>query len=173
VAASDKSPSALAGWVTGPLFGLANARGEGLDTASGRVPPAALADLVARVDAGELSAGAARTVLEKMYHGGEGAGAIVEREGLGLIADAGELAAVVAQVLADNPKAVADYHGGKGTALGFLVGGVMKATRGQADPNVARALLVSALEETPATPAGARPFDPQNHQPSTGGGETG
>ena len=80
-----------------------------------------------------------------MYRSGETADTIVRREGLTQVADAGALAAVVDEVLAANPKVVADLQAGKKAALGFLVGQVMKSTGGRANPAVVNALLGEKL----------------------------
>jgi aspartyl-tRNA(Asn)/glutamyl-tRNA(Gln) amidotransferase subunit B len=87
----------------------------------------------------------AKDVFEKMFRSGDTARAIVEREGLSQVADAGALAAVVDQVLAANPKVVEDWRGGKKAALGFLVGQVMKSTQGRANPGVVNRLLSEKL----------------------------
>jgi aspartyl-tRNA(Asn)/glutamyl-tRNA(Gln) amidotransferase subunit B len=149
VAAYDGTPGQLAPWVIGALFGLMNAANQDMADAAATVPPRHLAELVALVDAGSLSGSAAKEVLATMHAGGEPAAAIVAREGLGLITDDSTLAAVISEVIAANPRAVADYQSGKANAVAFLVGGVMKATRGQADPNLAKALLLAALEQLP------------------------
>jgi aspartyl-tRNA(Asn)/glutamyl-tRNA(Gln) amidotransferase subunit B len=107
------------------------------------VPPRNLVGLLRLIDDGTISGRIAKDVFEKMYRSGEGAEAIVGREGLTQVADADALGAAVDQVLAAHPKVVEDYKGGKKAALGFLVGQVMKATGGRANP----ALVNSLLEE--------------------------
>ncbi|MBI2543972.1 MAG: Asp-tRNA(Asn)/Glu-tRNA(Gln) amidotransferase subunit GatB, partial [Candidatus Rokubacteria bacterium] len=94
------------------------------------IPPLNLARLLALIDSGTISGKIAKDVFEKMYRSGEDAEAIVKREGLVQVADAGALAGVVDQVLAANPAAVEDWKKGKKQSLGFLVGQVMKATQG-------------------------------------------
>ena len=79
---------------------------------------------------------------------GDAVDAIVERLGLRQISDAGALGAVVDEVLAANPDAVADVRAGKGQAIGFLVGQVMKATKGQANAAVAGAAIRERLGDT-------------------------
>lgn len=149
VAAYGGAAAELAPWVVGALFGLMNAANQDMAAAAVTVPPTHLAALLKLVDAGTLSGSAAKEVLAAMHATGKPAEAIVEREGLGLITDHAALTAVIAEVVAANPRAVADYQSGKANAVAFLVGGVMKATRGQADPNLAKALLVAALEQLP------------------------
>jgi len=84
-----------------------------------------------------------------MYRSGEDAPTIVKREGLVQVADAGTLAAVVEQVLAANAPAVEDWKKGKKQSLGFLVGQVMKATQGKANPAIVNQLLLEKLPKQP------------------------
>jgi len=109
------------------------------------IPPANLADLIILIEDGTISGRIAKDVFEKMYRSGEDARAIVDREGLTQVADAGELSAVVDEVLAQHPKVVLDWKGGKKAARGFLVGQVMKATAGKASPAVVNSLLDEKL----------------------------
>ena len=109
------------------------------------VPPAHLAGLLRLVDAGTISGKMAKDVFDRMYRTGERAEAIVEREGLAQVADSGALGAVVDQVLAQHPRVVEDWKGGKKAAAGFLVGQVMKATQGKANPQVVNRLLAERL----------------------------
>jgi len=109
------------------------------------IPPKNLARLLALIDDGTISGKIAKDVFEKMYRSGEDAETIVRREGLVQVADAGALAAVVEQVLAANAPAVEDWKKGKKQSLGFLVGQVMKATQGKANPAIVNQLLLEQL----------------------------
>jgi len=80
-----------------------------------------------------------------MFATGKDAEAIVKEKGLAQISDEGELAKIVDEVIQQNPQSVADYKAGKEKALGFLVGQVMKATRGQANPGLVNKLLKEKL----------------------------
>ncbi len=80
-----------------------------------------------------------------MYDSGKAPAAIVEESGQTQISDSDELAAIVAQVLGEQPAAVQDYRDGKESAIKFLVGQVMRATRGRANPQTATSLLEEAL----------------------------
>jgi aspartyl-tRNA(Asn)/glutamyl-tRNA(Gln) amidotransferase subunit B len=80
---------------------------------------------------------------------GKSVGAVVAERGLASISDRGQVAAAVAQVIRDHPGPVAQYRGGKTATFGFLVGQVMKATRGQADPQMVREALQDALASAP------------------------
>jgi aspartyl-tRNA(Asn)/glutamyl-tRNA(Gln) amidotransferase subunit B len=109
------------------------------------VSPAGLAGLIRLIDDGTISSKIAKDVFEKMWSTGDDARAIVEREGLTQVADAGAIAAIVDQVIAQNPKAVADFKAGKAAAAKSLVGQVMKATQGKANPTLANRLVEEKL----------------------------
>ena len=113
------------------------------------IPPRNLARLLALIEDGTISGKIAKDVFEKMYRSGEDAETIVRREGLVQVADAGALGAVVGQVLASNPGAVEDWKKGKKQSLGFLVGQVMKATQGKANPALVNQLLLERLPKEP------------------------
>jgi aspartyl-tRNA(Asn)/glutamyl-tRNA(Gln) amidotransferase subunit B len=109
------------------------------------IPPENLAGLLRLIDDGTISGKIAKDVFEKMYRSGEGARIIVEREGLTQVADLQALGVAVDLALAANPKVVADYKAGKKAAVGFLVGQVMKATQGRANPALVNTLLAEKL----------------------------
>jgi aspartyl-tRNA(Asn)/glutamyl-tRNA(Gln) amidotransferase subunit B len=109
------------------------------------VPPAHLAGLIKLIDDGTISGKIAKDVFEKMVRSREDAATIVQREGLTQVADTGALGAVVEQVIAANPKAVADWKAGKTAAAKALVGHVMKATQGKANPAVVNRLIEEKL----------------------------
>jgi aspartyl-tRNA(Asn)/glutamyl-tRNA(Gln) amidotransferase subunit B len=111
------------------------------------IPPANLNGLVAFIKDGTISGKIAKDVFDKMVAEREDAATIVHREGLTQVADAGELGAVVDQVLAAHPKVVDDWKGGKKAAMGFLVGQVMKATQGRANPALVNTLLGEKLRK--------------------------
>src|SRR5262245_20554946 len=126
----------VANWVTGDYLRLRNAADGPIS-----VDPAALADLVRLVAAGSINRTSARQALEAHVESGDSMPAIVDRLGLRQISDEGELGRIVDEVIAANPSAVADVRAGRAQAIGFLVGQVMKATRGQANAGVAKAAL--------------------------------
>jgi aspartyl-tRNA(Asn)/glutamyl-tRNA(Gln) amidotransferase subunit B len=117
------------------------------EDAIGRSPvtPAALAGLIRLIDDGTISGKIAKDVFDKMLRTGDDARAIVEREGLTQVADEGAIATIVDQVIAQNPKAVADFKAGKAAAAKSLVGQVMKATQGKANPALANRLVEEKL----------------------------
>jgi len=127
-----------ANWVMGNLM-AALKNGETPVTAEN------LGQLVRLIAAGELSGKLAKDVLPKMIATGDSAAVVVEREGLRQIADTGALDQIVAGVIAANPKQVEQYKSGKTTVINFLVGQVMKASRGQAKPDVVTDLLKQKL----------------------------
>ena len=106
---------------------------------------ARLGELVALIAKGELSGKLAKEVFPKMFETGDSASAIMEREGLRQISDEGALGGMLDQVIAANPKQVEQYKGGKTSVLGFLVGQVMKASKGQANPGMVNELLKQKL----------------------------
>jgi aspartyl-tRNA(Asn)/glutamyl-tRNA(Gln) amidotransferase subunit B len=137
---------AAANWVTGELFGALNRLGR--DITDSPVSSAQAAELLNLVGDGTLSGSMAKTVFEKMLETGDGAGAIVEREGLKQTSDTGAIDAAIADILTANADKVAEYKGGKEALFGFFVGQTMKAMAGKANPKLVnerlRELLASA-----------------------------
>jgi aspartyl-tRNA(Asn)/glutamyl-tRNA(Gln) amidotransferase subunit B len=142
-AAVAGDPRAAANWVMGDLAAALNADGKSI--AESPVPPERLGELISLIAKGSISGKMAKDIFPKMYSSGESAQVIVEREGLEQISDTGALGTIVDQVLAANPKQVEQYRGGKTAVLGFLVGQVMKASRGQANPAAVNELLREKL----------------------------
>ena len=140
------APKAVANWVTGEYLRLAKLAGPDAEAGPGLlVDGAELGHLVRLVAEGELSTTNAKQVFERHATTGEPVADIVDDLGLRQIDDREALAAVVDEVLAANPAAVADVRAGKGQAIGFLVGQVMKATRGQAQPSTVQAIVRERL----------------------------
>ena len=92
-----------------------------------------------------ISGSAAKPVLEGMFNTGKSAGEIIEQQGLSQISDTQEIENIIAEVINSNVQAVDDYKAGKTSALTFLVGQVMKATRGRANPKLVNELLKKKL----------------------------
>ena len=136
---------AVANWIMGDLSRLLNAAGQSVDRS--RVTPERLAGLLRLIDQGTVSGKMAKEVLEVMFASGAEAAQVVKERGLSQISDEGALLDVIRRVLAENGKVVADFRSGKDRALGFLVGQVMKKTRGQANPDAVNRLLREALRE--------------------------
>ena len=133
----------VSNWMLGDLSRLMNL--ENRDITEVQVTPAHLVELLALIDAGTLSGTIAKTVLEEAFTSGAEPAKIVREKGYSQINDSSVVEAAVAQALADNPQAVADYVKGKETAARFLVGQVMKLTRGQAKPELALELVQAGL----------------------------
>ena len=144
VEGSSTAPKTAANWVTGALQAALNEAGVDADEAA--VAPDALGELLALVADGTLSGTAAKDVFAAMWRGEGRAAEIVEREGLRQISDTGELAAIVADVLAAHPTQAQQYRDGKHKVIGFLVGKVMQKTRGKANPAMVNALLKQQLD---------------------------
>ena len=142
-ARASGDPRGAANWVMGDL--AAALKAEGKEIAESPVAAGQLGELVALIAKGEISGKMAKEIFARMFASGESAGAIVEREGLRQISDSGALEAIVEQVLAANPKQAEQYRAGKAQVLGFLVGQVMKASRGQANPGSVNELLKKKL----------------------------
>ena len=129
----------IGNWVMGELSRLLNAGN--MEISQCNITPGQLADMLKLMDKGTISGKIAKTVFEEMFDSGKDPEQIVKEKGLMQISDEGAIASEVDRVLADNPKVVEDYRTGKEKALGFLVGQVMKATRGKANPDLVNKLL--------------------------------
>jgi aspartyl-tRNA(Asn)/glutamyl-tRNA(Gln) amidotransferase subunit B len=139
--AQGVEPKAAANWVTGSWLGLHKTDAE----AAARVDAGQLADLIGRVARGELSGTNAKEVFAEHAANGARVASIVEAKGFHQISDAGALRGVIDEVIAANEKAVADYRAGK-PVIGFFVGQVMKATRGQANAAVVQEAIKTKLD---------------------------
>jgi len=133
----------VANWLANDLLGRLAERSEGIEQTV--VTPAHLAALVDLVAAGSISGAQGKEVLGDMVATGRGPAAIVEEKGLRQVSGRDELAAVVTQVLAANPDVAERVRAGDPKPVGFLVGQVMKVTKGQANPSVVQALLAELL----------------------------
>jgi aspartyl-tRNA(Asn)/glutamyl-tRNA(Gln) amidotransferase subunit B len=143
VALASGNPKMAANWVMGDLMGMLKAQGK--EISESPVSAAHLGELVKMIAKGELSGKLAKEIFPKMFSTGEAPDVIVEREGLKQISDTGALEKVIANVIAANPKQVDQYRGGKTTVMNFLVGQVMRATRGQANVAVVTDLFKQKL----------------------------
>lgn len=141
--AAYNNPKTVANWIMGDLSRLLNAGN--MEIKECQVKPGQLAGMLRLIDDGTISGKIAKGVFEEMFETGKDAAVIVKEKGLTQISDEGAVAAVVDEVIANNPKSVADYRAGKEKAMGFLVGQVMKATRGKANPDLVNRLLKERL----------------------------
>jgi aspartyl-tRNA(Asn)/glutamyl-tRNA(Gln) amidotransferase subunit B len=137
-------PKTVSNWLMGEVSRCLNAAGREIEETG--LTPRRLAELLELVRAGVISGKMAKDVFDEMFTTGADAGAIVKEKGLVQIADAGELGAVAERVIAAHPGPAADFRGGKEKALGFLVGQVMKETKGKANPQLVNQLLRDKLQ---------------------------
>ena len=135
---------AASNWMLGEMARLLNQGGEHISEV--KVKPKQLAELQLMVDDGTLSSTMAKSVFEKMYETGDDPKDIAEAEGLSQISDTDAVLAAVQQAIAENPGPVQEYLGGKQQVMGFIIGQVMKATRGKANPRVASQIVRERLE---------------------------
>ncbi len=140
------APAVVANWMTQDLAALANAAH--IEPPEGKVTPKHLADVARLVDDGTISTAGAKAVLEEAFASGREVEEIVEDKGLRQVSDTGALGALVDEVIAENPEPAEQFRAGKEGALQFLVGQLMKKTRGSANPQVARDLLRERLDSS-------------------------
>jgi len=133
----------VSNWLLGDFSRLLNATNTAIENV--KISPKHLAQMLGLVDNGTISGPAAKAVFEEMFRSGKGASEIITEKKLSQISDAGEIREVVKQVMANNTGAVADYTSGKQQALTFIIGQVMKATRGRANPAVVREIITQEL----------------------------
>jgi len=139
-------PKAAANWIMGDLLRFfKDANLDMKDLSASPVTPKMLADMILLVEKGTISGKIAKTVMEEMYKTGKAPGAIVEEKGLVQISNSGELEVIVDNVMTQHADAVEQFRSGKQGSLGFLVGQVMKATQGRANPQTVNELLRKRL----------------------------
>lgn len=138
-----KDPKTVSNWLQSELVGILNEREETIETTS--LKPEDLRSLIQLIEKGTISGKIAKDVLPEMVETGKAAEKIVEEKGLVQISDTGELEKIIEAVILNNEKVVSDFKSGKKTAIGFLVGQVMKQTKGKANPGVVNQLLEKKL----------------------------
>lgn len=134
---------AVSNWIMGDLLGYLNANNLELDQV--KITGQGLGEMIGLMEKGTISSKIAKTVFKEMLESGKGPQAIVEEKGLVQISDEGAIKEIVLKVIEANPQSVADYRAGKEKAIGFLVGQVMKESKGKANPGLANKLIVEAL----------------------------
>ena len=139
-------PRTTANWVLGELTGALNR--DGLDITATRVDAQSLAGLLARIADNTISGKIAKEVFDAMWQGEGDADTVIDTRGLKQITDTSAIDGIVDKVIAANPQQVADYRAGKEKILGYLVGQVMKETRGKANPGQVNESLTRKLRET-------------------------
>ena len=143
VAAKAPEAKLAANWVMGELLGALKAAGK--EIGDSPVSPEALAGLLGLIQDGTVSGKMAKAVFEKMFSESRSAPEAVQELGLRQITDTDEIQNVVRQIVAANPKQLAQYRSGKTAVFGFFVGQVMKATQGQANPQKVNEVLKEEL----------------------------
>ena len=144
VAGASGAPKAASNWIMGEL--LRTIKERGVTVADVPLTAAALAGLIKLVESGAISSSIAKEVFAKMYASGRSADEIVAADGLAQIGDEAALATIIREVVGKNADAVAQYRAGKAQTFGFLVGQVMKASGGKANPKLTNQLLRKELD---------------------------
>lgn len=143
--AQGVNPKLAANWLIGEVAGYLNREGLEARVLAEKLTPLALAQLLARQHDGTISGKIAKEVFAAMWAGEGSADEIIAAKGLTQISDSSQLSAMVDEVLAANPKMVAEFHAGKEKAFNALVGQLMKASKGKANPTQVNELLRAKL----------------------------
>lgn len=138
-------PKQVSNWVMGDVLRIVNE--EEIEIEDLSLKPKELAELIKLIDNGKISNNIGKKVLRVMFETGKTASSIVKEKGLIQISDENELREIVKEILIKNEQSVIDYKNGKDRALGFLVGQVMKATRGKANPQLANKIILEIIDE--------------------------
>jgi aspartyl-tRNA(Asn)/glutamyl-tRNA(Gln) amidotransferase subunit B len=145
VAAHPADPKRCANWMANELLGRLKEAGEEIENSP--VPAKSLAGLLDRIADNTISGKIAKDVLDAMMESGSDADAIIEENGLKQVSDSGAIDAIIKEVMDANPEQVEGYRGGKDKLMGFFVGQVMKASKGQANPGMVNQRLKELLKE--------------------------
>lgn len=135
----------VANWLLGDVSAYLN--NEGVEIGSFPVAPAHLGELVALIKKGTLSSKLAKKVFAEMVKTDKAPGALVKELGLEQVSDTGAIEKLVEETLAENPQSIADFKASKDRAIGFLVGQIMKKSRGKANPGMVNQMLIKKLKE--------------------------
>ncbi|WP_127533893.1 Asp-tRNA(Asn)/Glu-tRNA(Gln) amidotransferase subunit GatB [Paenibacillus kobensis] len=140
-----KDAKAVSNWIMGDLLGYLNANN--LEFGDIKLTAQGLGEMIGLLESNTINSKIAKTVFKAMLESGKLPKQIVEEQGLVQISDEGAVKEIVVQIVEANPQSVADYKAGKEKAIGFLVGQVMKASKGKANPALANKLLVEVLSQ--------------------------
>ena len=135
----------VSNWITGDVLRRLNE--EDLDIKDLKFTAKDLADLIEIVKSGKINNNTGKKVLREMFETGKNAETIVKEKGLIQISDEGELETIIDEILDKNKQSIEDFKNGKDRAVGFLVGQIMKATRGKANPQIVNKMLVEKLNK--------------------------
>lgn len=140
-----KDAKSVSNWIMGELLGYLNSNN--LEFSGVKLTGQGLGEMIGLIEKGTISTKIAKTVFKEMLESGKLPQQIVEEKGLVQISDEGAIKSIVEQVVAANPQSVEDYRAGKQKAIGFLVGQVMKESRGKANPAIVNKLLEEVLKQ--------------------------
>ncbi|WP_303984173.1 Asp-tRNA(Asn)/Glu-tRNA(Gln) amidotransferase subunit GatB [Niallia circulans] len=143
--ANGAEPKLASNWVMGDVSAYLNA--EQKELAEVKLTPENLAGMIKLIGNGTISSKIAKQVFKELIENGGDAEAIVKEKGLVQISDEGALLKIIGEVLDNNPQSIEDFKNGKQKAIGFLVGQLMKATKGQANPQMVNKLLVQEMNK--------------------------
>ena len=139
------NPKAVSNWIMGDFARMLNEKEIEIDES--KVTEENLATLISLIDKGTISSKIAKQIFEEMFETGENAKDIVEKRGLVQISDEGAIKEICQKVVDANPQSIADYKAGKDRAIGFLVGQIMKETKGKANPQIVNKLLLEIINK--------------------------
>jgi aspartyl-tRNA(Asn)/glutamyl-tRNA(Gln) amidotransferase subunit B len=142
-ARESKRAKAIANWILNDLQSALSAAGKAINDCP--IPPEALNELVRLIDSGKISGKQGKEVFAEMFASGKSAGVIVEEKGIEQLSDTGAIEKICDEVIAANPKPVADFKAGNAASLNFLKGQVMKLSKGKANPQMIGEILERKL----------------------------
>ncbi|NBI29967.1 Asp-tRNA(Asn)/Glu-tRNA(Gln) amidotransferase subunit GatB [Chengkuizengella marina] len=139
-----KDAKSVSNWMMGDLLGYLNANN--LELSDVKVTGKGLGEMIDLIEKGTISSKIAKQVFKEMIESGKAPQTIVEEKGLVQISDEGAIKTIVEQIIEKNPQSVSDYKSGKQKAIGFLVGQVMKETKGKANPGLVNKLIKKCID---------------------------
>ena len=141
---TTKDAKGIANWLLGDVSAYLN--NAGINISEFKITPAHLAELVNLTKEGVLSSKLAKKVFAEMLKGDKSPKILVRELGLEQVSDEGAIMKLVEEILAENPQSVADFKAGKDRAIGFLVGQIMKKSKGKANPTMVQAMLKEKMQ---------------------------
>jgi aspartyl-tRNA(Asn)/glutamyl-tRNA(Gln) amidotransferase subunit B len=139
-----KNPKGLANWMMGDM--AAQMKEQDVELTALKFDQKKLCELVDLIDAGTINSKQAKEVFLELFNNGASPAEVVKSKGMAQVSDPKTIEGAVEKVIADNPNVVADYKGGKQGVIGFLVGKVMQATQGKANPKMVNEILKKKLD---------------------------
>jgi len=143
--APNISPKVIANWLTGDLFGLLNQSNLSIEDCL--IKPSALAELLTLISNSEINKNTAKSVLGDMFKSGKSAETIIAERGLKQISDTQYIGDLISELFSENPQLIQSYQDGNQKVSGWFVGQIMRATKGQANPNVVNQELEKRLKD--------------------------